>query len=464
MSSDNNSFDDLVRSKFDGDTEPVESFMWDAIEKQLPAGKTRKRFAYWRLVALLLLISIPASVIYYINNDKASSAEIATTAASQQQQSQTGIYSTPTAGKSQAPNPEVNNSLKSQLSITGPNVAKQQSSENKKPISQKNISPAATNDGNNTIVKNEQQADAAIPQSTSFQSQEPNNNAAQQPSAANTQNTDIQTSQPDSATKQTQPEAIKPDSLAPQKIIPANWFVEIFYSPDYANRTLQQNNDDANYLKLRKNTEQFIYAHSYGIRIGRKINNNIQIKTGMDYTDVQYQLTYGYFPGQVPLPAGLKIDSITGIVIDPLNNGIVTNTDTIVANYELVGQNSVENRYRFYNIPVMIGYTVGKNRMKLEACVGGFINVASAQKGSIISDDRITRINLEEDKVRTPYKSSVGVGLCAEVLMTYSIRKNVKFILGPHSKYYIGKLNKSNAPLNEKLFNAGLLTGFRVEF
>ena len=70
MSIDNNSFDDLVRKKFEGDEEPVEPFLWDSVEKQLPVSGTKKRFAYRRLAAILLFITIPASLIYYFNEDE----------------------------------------------------------------------------------------------------------------------------------------------------------------------------------------------------------------------------------------------------------------------------------------------------------------------------------------------------------------------------------------------------------
>jgi len=239
-------------------------------------------------------------------------------------------------------------------------------------------------------------------------------------------------------------------------------FVEGFYSPDFSSKKMTNNNADESYLRLRKNTERYFYSHSMGVRVGYNLTSHISVKAGYDYTEVQERLSYSYIPGtDEAIRMGLTVDSVSGTLIDPLTN---SSKDTIIGNYQVIGEVTVPNYYKYYNIPFIINYTIGKNKLKWSTGVGTFLNVGLKTKGSIINQDRVTRTNLASNTEQNPYRSSVGMGASLEFMMAYELRKNITFLVGPHAKYYLGNISKSNAPLNEKFFNWGVFTGLKVSF
>lgn len=194
------------------------------------------------------------------------------------------------------------------------------------------------------------------------------------------------------------------------------------------------------------------------------INKRWGVKTGLDLTQVQERLSYTYVPTlEEAVRMGLSIDTISGMLIDPLNNNSMTN-DTLISNYQAIGEVTVPNHYKYFNIPLMFTYSIGHSKIKWVAAAGPFLNVALKTNATIINTDRVSRINLAENKELSPYRSSIGWGAGAEIVLSYELRDNISFIVGPHAKYYFKNISKGEAPLKERFFNCGLLTGFKLSF
>lgn len=474
--SNDNGFDDLVRKKLEQQEEEVSPFSWNAVEKELPQQVKRSAFLRKRyLVLLLLLVSVTG---YYFavktntdntveqNTADKNSAEVAVVSSTSSAQSSAAIENK-TENKVETVSDKSNTgsaSEKESANVNSINVPEANESRlPSKPIARRsNISqydasiktaPVASNNSGEGLQLGQSLTPTltdAIPATTEI------TEVDYLTALLNNNNEELLPVAPDSG-------LLAKVTLPPVKERKAiGIFVEGFYSPDFSSKKMTNNSADESYVRLRRNTERYFYSHSMGIRVGYNLTSHISVKTGYDYTEVQERLSYSYNPGtDEAIKMGLTVDSISGTLIDPLTN---SSKDTIIGNYQVIGEVTVPNYYKYYNIPFIINYSIGKNKLKWSAGVGTFLNVGLKTKGSIINQDRVTRTNLTGNSGENPYRSSVGMGASVELMMSYALRKNIAFMVGPHAKYYFGNISKNNAPLNEKFFNWGLFTGLKLSF
>ncbi len=476
--SNDNGFDDLVRKKLEAQEEEVSPFSWGAVEKELPQQVKRSAFLRKRyLVLLLLLVSVTG---YYFsvktNTDNAIVQKDAdkNLTATDNTSSNTIVQSSSSIANKTKNKVETGSELNTASvteketantnSINAPEANENQSSA--KPIANKPI-----------VSKNAASIKASVVVASNNSSEGLQSGESLTPTLSNTISTSTEITEVDylSALLYNNNDEglliVAPESASLIKVtLPPvkerktmGLFLEGFYSPDFSSKKMTNNNADESYLRLRKNTERYFYSHSMGIRVGYNLTSHISIKTGYDHTEVQERLSYSYIPGtEEAIKMGLTVDSISGTLIDPLSSSGAH--DTIIGNYSVTGEVTVSNHYKYYNIPFIINYEAGKSKLKWTAGAGTFLNVGLKTKGSIINRDRVTRINLASNKEQNPYKSSLGMGISAELIMVYELRKNVSFLAGPHAKFYFGNISKSDAPLNERFFNWGILTGLKVAF
>lgn len=475
--SNDNGFDDLVRKKLEQQEEEVSPFSWSAVEKELPQQVKRSAFLRKRyLVLLLLLVSVTG---YYFavktntdntivqNTADKNSTEVAVVSSTSSSQISTAIENA-TENKGETSSDKLNSASAPEQATANVNSTNApEANENKSPakpgsrgsnVSQQNASVKVTS----VVASNNSSKGLQLGQSLT-----PSLISAI-PTTTEIKEIDYLTALLDNNNEELLP--IAPDGKQlPKVTLPPvkerktiGLFIEGFYSPDFSNKKMTNNNADESYVRLRRNTERYFYSHSMGIRVGYNLTSHISLKAGYDYSEVQERLSYSYIPGtDEAIKMGLTVDSISGTLIDPLTN---SSKDTIIGNYQVIGEVTVPNYYKYYNIPFIINYSIGKNKLKWSAGVGTFLNVGLKTKGSIINQDRVTRTNLAGNSGQNPYRSSVGMGASAELLMSYELRKNVSFMVGPHAKYYFGNISKNNAPLNEKFFNWGVLTGLKLLF
>jgi hypothetical protein len=450
---DEQSFDDLVKQKLEKEEEPVSPFLWKAIEGELPKETTRCIFV--KRNALYLLLCVLTGSFFYITHDvkKADSREEIKTTAQQTIDVNTGskVYQNKNGSSSfitHEPASEKNN-LSPEFSL-----------------------PHASTINPSTVLKVNRFTNGKYNINNFTNTVEVTHNLQQFYNEHSVVNDESPISYAPYVPVWIPEQEVVNDVVMPEKgvsnlnrIWPAkekHFFTEVFYSLDFANHSLRLNNSDLSYLNLRRNTEQKLSANSFGIHGGYHLTKKFAVKTGVEWTIIKEQLNYSFMPSASQLPAGTKTNTVQGIYVDPLS--MQTSGDTILDSYAALGQVFVQNNYLFCNVPLLVNYTAGKGKIKLMAGGGIFVNASFKQKGSILATDGESRIELSMQSEKNPYRSHVGIGMSAEVFLSLQVYANVELLVGPRANYYFSDLNKKQAPLTERLNNAGMFAGLKISF
>lgn len=462
MRPEKDSFDDLIKRKLQEEEEPVSGTLWENIANELPKTSTKKRFVYYSIAVLLLLSS---AGIYYSANDGFFTQTLVGN----------NIETSNAEDKSNLP---IEPDKKSFDAILNNNNTDEMAGEIKKSV--------ATLSGNETFAKPKARikksnkknnfvfADAEIVNpSTDLPIAEA---AVEQPDVTDSGNStnqsdNIRQEEVDNAIgkteeakeeiKATEPEkAIAKDSTVLAGDAANSMGIEISFSPDVIFKTWSLNNSTQDYLDTRKETERFVFAHTYGAKVFYKVGKHVEVKTGIYLSEVTELLHYSYISLE-PNDLFTKLDPLTGSWVNPATQQTVN--DTTITNFIYPDDVVSSNQYKFYNLPLQVSLYNQHHKIKYGITTGVMMNFSFLQKGSIMAAEKYSKV-LFSNKNLNPYKQSIGLGLTASTFVSYSIRKNVRFFMEPEYRMYLNRISKKEAPLNERISSLSFMTGLQLDF
>lgn len=464
MLHDNNSFDDSVRRKLQEDEEPVSGALWENIAKEIPANSSNKRKIAYYLIAALLLIS--GSGYYFLNDENKTEiaavkvkSNLEVQSPSDKDLSETTLnVANNEADKSVEKNNESNavaEPVVVSVSVSKPHIKNKQT--NKGNIKKSDVSttleePVLISDSPKVDIKED--ATKGAEQTNVETTGNENNNAIQITDSAATVTHQEPTQQAAQAAPVVNDSAIIADGLK------NNVGIEVSFSPDFIFKKWTVNSGTQEYLNTRRETESFVFAHTYGAKVYFKVAKGVFLKTGMYLTEVTELLHYSYLKVE-PNDMFTKLPGYSGIWYNPLTNQ--TSADTTLSNFVYPDDVVSTNYYKYYNIPLQVAAYKELKRFRVGVSAGVTMNYSFKQKGSIMKDDKYGKIILS-DKNRSPYKTTIGMGLTASTFVSYKIRKNVNFFLEPEYRVYLNSISKKDAPLTEKLSTLSIMSGLQFEF
>lgn len=223
-------------------------------------------------------------------------------------------------------------------------------------------------------------------------------------------------------------------------------YVELFASPDYAFRSLQ---DTANsdYLQKRKESTKFHSAFSAGVRYTRVFNNSMSVRGGVNFSQINERFTF-------------KQGNIVHVIY------IINNNSDTIGSYSTSGSRykSTSNRYRSIDIPLMIGYELGNGKLHTNINAGPVINIYSWQKGDVL-DASGNPVSITTGKNSSPYqfKTNAGISFMGSVSVYYKLNERLHIMAEPYFRYNLSAMNKESITLKQKYHTAGLRLGIRLD-
>lgn len=222
--------------------------------------------------------------------------------------------------------------------------------------------------------------------------------------------------------------------------------VEVHGGPDYIVRQFSDTN--TNYAMMRKQSTEFRYAYSAGIRYGRVFNNGLLLKTGLNYSLVTE-----------------KFDFIQGNIINVI---YVTDAagDTIGSYQTISARHKITyNKYRTIDVPLLVGYEKAKGRWNFSFNGGLVINLYSWSKGEVL-DRSLQPISINSGETPNPYqlKTNIGMGVQAGAGVFYGIVSGCSLFAEPYFRYNFSSMTQSEILLKQRFHTAGIRFGMRVDF
>lgn len=224
-------------------------------------------------------------------------------------------------------------------------------------------------------------------------------------------------------------------------------YVEFYAGPDYAIRNLSDTPNSA-YLQKRKESTSFSSAFSTGFRYTRVFNNGMSIRAGINFSQINEKFTF--VQGNI-VQVTYSIDPVTG--------------DTTGA-YTIRGTRykTTHNRYKTFDIPLLIGYEVGNGRLHANINAGAMINVYSWQRGEVL-DINNQPVSITTGKGSSPYqyKTNLGVGLTGGVSVYYKLNDQLHLLAEPYVRYNFSTMSKEASTFKQKYSTVGLRLGVRLD-
>ncbi len=245
-----------------------------------------------------------------------------------------------------------------------------------------------------------------------------------------------------------------PSARGPQK---NDWYIEVFASPDYARKTIiKGSNVSDDFLKRKDSTETFNGAFTAGIRISKTLGEKLMIKSGVQFSQINEKFSYKT-ENERRLTTVITIRTI---IRSPGDTVLIRDTSTV----EQIGYRvkTTYNRYRSIDIPVVIGYEWGNEKLRASVNAGVILNVHSWQRGEML-DTSLSTVSFNKTTGGQVFKQNIGLGVYAGFSVFKKVGSNMEIFGEPYIRYNISNMTNDKNPFTQKFNVAGLNLGIRYK-
>lgn len=204
------------------------------------------------------------------------------------------------------------------------------------------------------------------------------------------------------------------------------------FSPDYSFRTLK--NDDGNsstdlIIKVRDDIEKAKFGYTTGFNVTFHFSNLLGIETGVQYSNKGYKTKE------------------QDLVYFPPNPGLPNKSTTYYS-------------YQYISIPLIAKFTFGKRKTRFISSAGLMTNFLIHEKQSV----NFTYTDWRKEKRNQSSTSDfnkIDISPMVSVGIDYKLTSRIHLSAEPTFRF--GLIKTKDAPVKEKLWNAGLVFGFSYD-
>lgn len=237
--------------------------------------------------------------------------------------------------------------------------------------------------------------------------------------------------------------------------INSDWLLELYASPDLAFRSVSTTAASSpQYMQKKDSSESMNLGFTAGIRLVKPITDNIWLKTGVQYTQMNERYIYRS-ENEIKTTT---VVTVRTIIRAPGDTVIVSDTSVLqTAGYKNL---SVTNRYRSIDIPLTIGYQFGHegDDIKVGINAGVIVNLSSWYQG-VILDSSLAVVPLTKSNM--VYKSKLGLGLYAGLSISKQLGEDMQVFFEPYFRYNLSNMTTAEAAYKQKFSLGGLSIGLR---
>jgi hypothetical protein len=232
-------------------------------------------------------------------------------------------------------------------------------------------------------------------------------------------------------------------------------YLELFASANYDMQSIFNYGVTEAYLQRKDSAETMQTGFSAGFRIGKYITNNLMIKGGLQYTQVNKLFALRSEKERTTTPV---------IVNRTINNP--DGTTSIVPDTSYVTQISynvtkANNRYRSIEIPLLLSYEFGKSKWHFAVNGGAIVRASSWSVGTTF--DTNNNLVLLEDKNRTYYHKQTHLSAVGSVSVLRYLNNNTAVFAEPYFRYTLTNGETTVLGFSEKFHSTGIILGMRIK-
>lgn len=471
-------FEKDIRKKFADhelsiDTEDI----WPGIEKILDKNRGNKRFLWWWLLPLLLILM---PIAYYLSSDIQYEQ-------SENKNTQSRIFDKTTAvkGKSNTEDPEL-----SGKDIESEGIIELSDTRTNERGTEKDGKTIGANDINIKSAQLKLITDPALTENSDLETSEIQKTASDPESHSIISDTDSPTipviiKEAFTAGDEVNPEEIKKIALIDTRfhklhyetLIPGvhepglteeaktkttfgrtgKWDRSLDLALGYAFASKYLKPKDLSFIpyrELRKQTESHLEAISGAITYQFTHETGFFINTGLHYCQIDerfssadsiYLLKYG--------------EGLVSTTIKP-DGTVVENRGSKMIAEQRIWDKNIYNYYFFFDIPLNIGYAGSLKNLNYEISGGISCNISFLKKGQIIGIDNYP---VEIDKESGIFRKAGGLSLNSGLKLFIPFRRHLLY-MEPNIRYNLSSITTSDYPLHQNYLSYGINVGARIKF
>lgn len=232
-----------------------------------------------------------------------------------------------------------------------------------------------------------------------------------------------------------------------------DWLLEVYASPDIAMKSVTNISASSLYMLKKDSSEAMQIGYSAGIRLVKPITDNILLKAGINYTQANQKYVYRT-ENEVKTTT---VVTVRTIIRAPGDTVIVQDTSVL----QTIGfkNNTVNNRYRSFDIPVTVGYQFGDEDLKFGINAGVVFNISSSYQG-VMLDSTLAVVPLNKTG-NGVYKTNLGLGLYGSISVVKKLSEGMHIFAEPYFRYNLSDMTTPQANFKQKFSFGGLQIGLR---
>ncbi|MDD2792872.1 MAG: outer membrane beta-barrel protein, partial [Sediminibacterium sp.] len=233
-----------------------------------------------------------------------------------------------------------------------------------------------------------------------------------------------------------------------------DWDLEVYASPDLAFKSVSSNTASQQFMSRKDSSESARVGFTAGLRIVKPLNDHFQVKVGLQYSQINESFTYKT-SDEIKTTTVITVRNIT------LANGtVVTVSDTSILQQAVNKYNTVHNRYKHIDVPVLMGYQFGNDNLKIGINAGVIVNLSSSYKG-VMLDSTLSPQPIDKNS-SVGYKTNVGLGLYTGISITKRINYNTSVFAEPYLRYNLSDITTPESVYKQRFSVGGLSLGLRI--
>ncbi len=236
-----------------------------------------------------------------------------------------------------------------------------------------------------------------------------------------------------------------------------DWYLEGYLSPDLAFSSITNNTASQQFLARKDSSESMNIGFTAGIRLAKPITDNILVKTGLQFTQMNQKYVYRT---ENEIKTTTVVSQRT-IIRAPGDTLIIM--DTSVVQQTGFKNNTVINRFRSLDIPVLVGYQFGTkdDDLRIGINAGVIVNVSSWYQG-VMLDSALATVPIAKGSSNMVYKDKVGLALYGGISIVKKLSDDMQVFAEPYFRYNLSNTTTPNAAYNQKFSVGGISLGVRL--
>ena len=237
------------------------------------------------------------------------------------------------------------------------------------------------------------------------------------------------------------------------------WMLDLWYAPTLGFSEIESKKPDvkASYLAIRDSSESPVYFGSFGLALGRKINDLLYVSAGLQYS-ARNEIFSGIYQWDV---SEIEVDTIIHgkIIGSHLPKVVTVEYDTVINTSRKSKLLNHQVKFQTWEVPVKAGLRFDKENIVFSLQAGLIASWRTSVSGTVLDP-----VLMEEIMVKPGIERQFLLSGTLSAGVEWKLGQHLSIIAEPQYRYFFQSPYSDSFALNLQWQSLALLSGLRVRF